>query len=320
MRVRFMKKTSLFLIFALNAVSVFAFENFTIKITPETGITNGNLYEYVFEDKCTNTDNQESFLDWQVKNLFFAGVNLESDIKKYFNISFDCRVYIPKLSGKMQDFDWLNFSNYPDDNPMELTNYSIHDNYLEKFYKFGISAGKNFLLDKIKLTPYLAWNYSFIQFSGKNGYGLYKWNKRNNSFEGLTVIDYNNEINSFLLGFKTIVTPSQHFEAGINFALSPALSFISAIDKHYENTTASGTLYLDVMNFSWDIKSSVFVRYSFNKYNSIGFKCDAELIPLTKGSDYSCYLPATSVSINQGVQGGTSRFLFSASIFYTLSL
>ena len=149
------------------AGGLFASENsfFSFNITPQIGLMNGIVREYVIDPECTNTGNKESQLDWDIKNIPVISADADFWIFKYFYANLNFRSGFPKASGVMQDYDWLNSitTGWLNDDPTELTNYSISDNQLDSYYSFGLKLGGSINLPlRIKILPFISFVYVFL--------------------------------------------------------------------------------------------------------------------------------------------------------------
>lgn len=315
---------TIFLSFALFSIDV----NSSINFSTELSLLNGNISEFVFDAKNSNTDHIESQLDWDIKNIPVIIIDENIDFLRYFNIEMKTLIGIPKRSGNMQDYDWLNsiYTSWKDDAPTELTNYSIHDNFLGKYISFFISAGGNIYLPaEIKLTPFITYQYEYISFASKDGYKTYKaenWVKK--SFSG-KVISYKQEMMALLLGLKLNINTIPHTYINLDFSLSPKMTFLNALDYHYLNQGSGGTLFWDKMANLWQINSNAVIQYKINNNHALGISGRIQYIPLGYGPTYSKYLDSDGNIISekwyaQSSKGGTKRFIWSLGLNYSFSL
>lgn len=315
----------------------FALDNnvFSFRITPRVELVNGVINEYVFDASCKNVDNKESQLDWDVRNIPVFGINADFNLLKYINIGIDTSVGTPKKSGNMQDYDWLNFIFWKNEPHTELTNYSIHDNFLLEYKTFSASAGPNIKLPAdITLTPKLSYYYEFISFDGKDGYCTYKsnnWEKED--FSG-KVISYKQETNALLFGLSVTVEtlPKAYFYADM---FIPIIYLLNAVDYHYNR----GLLFWDNCSQIFQLQTHTTAQYKFNKYHSVGLSTSLQYIPLSHGdtrsrlidsegnilSDEAAsklygrpYTNEWSDPIKNG--GGTGRLIWSIALNYSFSL
>ena len=320
-----MKKLILTLSLLFVTLSVFALDdNISIKFSQHFSIANGSLNEYVFDEACKNTDNKESQLDWDIKMIPLLSMSMDVDIIKYIHLGMNGYVGLPNRSGNMQDYDWLNSvtNGWKDQDPKELTNYSIHDNYLDKYIGFTFMGGGNIYLPlEIKLTPMIGYQYEFIAFGGINGYGTYKgrnWIKED--FSG-AVISYKQELNAFLMGLSADINSIPRTYIYADFICSPAMTFINALDYHYVRSL----VFWDKFTNIWQLSGSLKAQYTISKYISTGLNASIQYIPLSKGPTSSKYLKADGSPYpgnwtKTEVNGGTQRLLWTVGINYSFSL
>lgn len=306
----------------------------SLTISPFFSNANGQINEYVFNKECTNTDNKESQLDWDLKNIPIFGIDCQINLNKTFTAIFQISMGLPKKSGNMQDYDWLNFlggKHYPypsswlNDKSTEITNYSKHNNFLTQYINLFISAGRTFYLPKeIKTTPYLAYQYDFFSFDAKDGYGTYKIdNWAISEFSG-KVITYQQVITALLIGFNFQCDAINHLHFDADFNFSPALTLLNALDYHYNR------YYVFWDNFTnlWQLNSKIAVQFKLNPIHKLGLFGSIHYVPASYGitsqniinsdgtianKQWNTYSPKSSYS-------GTKRFIWSAGFNYSFSL
>lgn len=305
---------------------VWSLENFELSLSQSYEIMNGNIYEYVFADEIKNTNHLESLLNWDVNTISVFSFNVQADIFKYCHIDFNSKTACPGFSGKMQDYDWLNSDPYnpqwKNDDPCELTNYSCHENSLEKYYDISISLGYNFLFPKTNLiiTPFLSYDYWLITMKGNDGYRTYKrenWEKINMTG---AVISYTQEYNTFLLGIKARCEFNKTFNLDSSLMISPMMVYNVSADHHIKKST----YYLDLINNAFEIKATLNGNCRLNKYLAFGIKSSIQYIPLATGDDYNAYVNTDGKYVIDdfpvsGVQGGTSSILWTFGINWSIN-
>lgn len=327
------RRLLLSVIILLTSISgnLFAIDNkyekyFSFSITPQFDITSGVIKEYVFEPLCENTDNIESRLDWNLKTIALFGLQTDFTILRYISLGLNGGVAVPQRSDFMQDYDWLNSvtNKWKDDDPTELTNFSEHVNSLNKFMTFSLNLGGNIYLPaEIKLTPYIAYQYEYIRFTGTNGYSKYKSNNFEiKSFSG-NVISYEQEFISFLLGLGIKVDSIPHVSIKYTFDISPKLTTLNAIDYHYNRNTAFRDCFKNLLL----INSQLIAQYTFTKNHKAGFSGKIQYIPRSKGITYSRtidregnFIDNSEWSLINNSFGGTERFIWSIGLNYSFSL
>lgn len=318
-----------FLIFPICAQSKYGTQNeiINLSLTENAGVLNGNINEYVYLfGECLNDDGLLSRLDWDVKNIFFYEQKIQMDIAKYIYLGLDIFSAFAKKSGNMQDYDWLNSTTkaWKDDDPTEITNYSIHDNYLKGFNKFNLSLGLNFfLIPKTVLSAFLQYEYACINFSASDGFRTYKsenWDLIR--FEG-KVISYKQIFNAAFIGLSLRTKIIPHILINTDIAISPFLTIIDSYDYHW----IRNTVFRDNIINSFALKTSAGIQFNFAKHHNIGLNASLSYLPISIGEDSTKLLDADgNISSNskewavQSCFGGTSNFLWSIALSYTFTL
>ena len=315
-----MNKKASFTLFVLLITSFTFAQNKIISVDAKANISllNGSISEYVFDPDSHNTDDVLSRLDWDVKNVPIVSASVDLTLFKYAYFNLGAGFGFPSTpSGNIQDYDWLNYDT-------ELTNYSIHDNFLNSYRNIFVKIGYNFYLPlKITITPFVAYNYEYLGFDSFDGYWehnlLSTWVK--GEFSGI-VISYFQETNAFLVGIKLISPVLFNLKIDGEFLISPYTSNINALDKHHLRQTH----FMDLMLWSYQLQSSLNLSYSIQKHHKIFVQGFLQYIPVSKGNDYfrdtdenGNYTP-TYWTIDKSAQGGTSRFLWQISLGYCFSI
>ena len=328
-----MNKKASFTLFVLLITSFTFAQNKIISVDAKANISllNGSISEYVFAPASHNTDDVLSRLDWDVKNVPIVSASVDLTLFKYAYFNLGAGFGFPSTpSGNMQDYDWLNCIpiknggfGLPKQYGTELTNYSIHDNFLNSYRNIFVKIGYNFYLPlKITITPFVAYNYEYLGFDGFDGYRKYKkenWQKI--EFSG-NVISYFQETNAFLVGIKLISPVLFNLKIDGEFLISPYTSNINALDKHHIRKTH----FMDLMPWSYQLQSSLNLSYSIQKHHKIFVQGFLQYIPVSKGNDYFRYTDEngnytpTYWTIDKSCQGGTSRFLWQISLGYCFSI
>ena len=328
-----MNKKVFFTLFILLITSFTFAQNKIISVDAKANISllNGSISEYVFDPASHNTDDVLSRLDWDVKNVPIVSASIDLTLFKYAYFNLGAGFGFPSTpSGNMQDYDWLNCIpiknggfGLPKQYGTELTNYSIHDNFLNSYRNIFVKIGYNFYLPlKITITPFVAYNYEYLGFDGFDGYRKYKkenWQKI--EFSG-NVISYFQETNAFLVGIKLISPVLFNLKIDGEFLISPYTSNINALDKHHIRKTH----FMDLMPWSYQLQSSLNLSYSIQKHHKIFVQGFLQYIPVSKGNDHfretdeNGNYTHTDWTIFESSQSGTSRFLWQISLGYCFSI
>ena len=303
---------------------------FSFSITPQFEVANGVIKEYVFNDDCKNIDNKVSQLDWNIKTIALFGLEADFDILRYLSLGLEGRLGVPQRSDFIQDYDWQNSTTtvWKDQDPTELTNFSEHINNLDKYLDFKARLGANIYLPaKITISPYIAYQYEFIRFTGSGGYKTYKednWNKVD--FTG-KIISYEQEKASFLLGLGLYLKCIPKTSIKIDFDISPKTTTVNAIDYHYVKQYGSGIAYLDSCKHLFQIESEMTTNYCFTNNHSAGLSARIQYIPLSSGKTYTRnidndgnFLADEWTYSDNGYYGGTERLIWTIGLNYSFSL
>lgn len=299
----------------------------SVDVNANISFLNGSISEYVFDPSSHNTDDVFSRLDWDVKNVPIVSASVDLNLFKYAYFNIGGSFGFPSSpSGNMQDYDWLNCThfNLPSEYGTQLTNYSIHNNFLNSYRKFFVNLGYNFFLPfNITITPLISYNYEYLGFDGTDGYTEYKQNNWKKETLNGKVISYFQEINAFLLGIKVKSPVFFNLKIYGEFFISPYTSNINALDKHYLRKMA----FLDLMPWSYQLQSNLNLSYSIQKHHKVFVQGFIQYVPVTKGNDYyrefdenGKYSPINWTNAGSDVKGGTSRFLWQISLGYCFSI
>lgn len=306
-----------------------------IQVSLNAGLLNGKIHEYVLSSFCENTDHKESELAWDVKNIPILKFCSDFDILKYGYACFKASVAVPRWSGNMQDYDWLNSvtTAWKNDEATELTNYSIHDNHLEKCLSFTAAVGGNIPLPaNIKLTVFAAYQYDFINFTAYDGYTIYKSNnyEQKDIEPSGKVIAYMSESNAALLGLKARINSIPRTTITAGLSLSPKLTFLNAHDYHFRNgdKNSYGSAYWDKFEKIWQLQGELSAQYNFNRHHKAGIYGSIHYIPFSTGLTHSKNLTKSGIPANgawyqsspEDYAGGYGKFLWTVNLSYSFSL
>lgn len=312
-------------------ILLFANDSFNITFNSNYGLLNGHIYEYVFLDRCTNTDNLESKLDWEILNVPYVELAANATLFKYITLNFNSQICIPQSSGYMQDYDWMNFAYeaWQNDDPTEITNYSKSPNEVKEFYTINVLLGGNlYLNDNLTFTPFLGYNYQYLYFLATGGYKIYKSNGFiEQQISDGPVIAYKQEYNSFVIGFNANYRPVENLLLNFSYEISPKLSINNALDFHYRRSK----VFWDNIKYTLWMDSKVSAAYRFNRRHSIGTTLSCHYSPLATGKNYENSLDekgnikkdettgAYTKFFQTTSKGGSSALYFGASLDFTLS-
>ena len=327
-----MKNKTAFLasIIFLFSVPLFA-QDVQFSFEPEFGCIYGTIFENVWyassrysgNSIITTPTHRESQHDWQLQNAFYTGADVKLTLASHYDFDFNFKFALPGLAGIMEDYDWLNPIHWPSDPADELTNYSIHLNYLENFTKIRFCLGYKFILNQnlnFSLTPKLGFETQSFYFTGKSGYSLYKsngWEKQYFTY-GATVITYSQAFIAPVAGLSMQIDFARHFEADLSLMLTYIHEY-DAYDDHVEKHNTGRTCYFDDKLedvFIFDAAAKLF--WKINEHNKIGIKGTVNLAPPAYAYTYSSATSFEDLSDKPSLNdlGGTSRLLFTYALVY----
>lgn len=307
-----MKKiiTSFFLIYIFSNCFALQKKDFAIQLNPSFGVMFGRASEFVHLDYpiyqgIEDYNEKLSQLDYDFVFPCFS-LDLDSKLFKYLYLGGRFSFGIPMKVGIMQDYDWLNVSYFPNSEYKNaLTNYSIHDNYLNSFLDMSLFMGWYFDLPcDISLVPFIGISYDFISFTAKNGYGKYGIKKENyiaSIFESYSKLNFDGPViyyeqyssNRFAgkaptinFGFNYFITIKSKLCIDGTFLFLPFYR-ISSYDFHMLREGEGGTDFLSVVSKSFKFSTNVKITYSINKVFSLGLLGNFTIIPQMTGVTYS---------------------------------
>jgi len=254
-------------------------EKFSLCTDFNSSIQYGSLGEYVFDlDSSDNTFKKLSYLDWDLKPSTVLGLNFIGGYKNLYvspYISFG----IPGECGKMQDSDWLDLNSVKND-------YSISINTLNKNIFTGIQLEYRIPLSTLfYFAPAISFDYQYISFSAKDGYGWYgdsvhSTTGTNVSYDSeyakqydvgeLMGIDYMRSTFYLWTGFSSELTVSKKISFGCMFFFSPYTQIYS-LDKHFSDLQRNSyAAYNDIMEgYLSYFKFRMYLNYSFSSSCSL---------------------------------------------------
>ena len=291
------------------AVCIFMFFSLSLhaegfRISAGTGLFNGKINEYVFDETCKNTDNILSELNWHIDNLLLFDVNAAYYLFNDFFFSADFKIAVPKNTYSMTDSDWLD-----DLNPYERSKFSEHPCDIKNYFLISGSLGKKICInDFFNLEPFGLFSFDYIDFHSYDGYKIYKDEGNVKTPMYGNIIDYTQLTLSFFAGCNAVLykDKSQLFAS---LALSPFLTWCDCYDLHWKT---GPSYYNDEVYFSFRLKLELGFIYSFYKGNSICTFINYDFSPRQKGrtlnAAYNDKLDRYSQYWNiSSAEGGTSR-------------
>ena len=296
-----------------------------VSIAPEVGFFSGKIIENVWYADVSNSattttltpTTNMSRLDWQVQNSFYWGFDSDFTINDNITFLLSIKNAISDTCGVMEDYDWLNPITriWRNDPPDELTNYSIHTNYLNNYTHINFMFGKIFYFgakDNITLTPYFGLDIEHINFSGIGGWRTYKkdnWVKMDFG-EGEKVISYSQSYAAPVLLLNSDFNFGRFFETCLNLS-AVWIKKLDCIDLHH----AKNAYYNDRIENAWSLGAELKLFFKINSHNKIGLKGGINYMPDAYGFTYNS---KTDTSPDSSTLGGTSRLLWNYSFVYVI--
>ena len=274
-----MKKPLSCLILALFSFSAVALslKDFSLSVEPLFGMRWGQIDEYVYQKDSGGDYKKLSELNWQIKNMFEVGGNIEGGFRKIKGkIHFSA--LIPGDSGVMEDSDWVDLNSVK-------TTFSKSENSLVRAYDFSVLLKYEFQpVEFIKIAPLFEFEYKLISFEARNGYGWYgnevtphvSWDDDKAVYYKsgkLCGIDYRREIKQFFIGYYFEYRPIKRLKLFDSFAIAP-YAYTVSYDTHYSDRESTrGTDYADEVAFFFTrLKYTTGCYYAFTERLELGLQ------------------------------------------------
>ncbi len=264
-------KFTCILVFLFTASAFCKKSDFFLSIENFTGFRNGEAIEILLEEDG-NSYTKKSELVWIHDKTFYIGAKTAFGWK-WLDTDIYAAFFIPKASGKMFDSDWIGLDDVK-------TTFSVNEN--------SISAGSFFaggnigitlpLFTYFTLSPKFSFEYEYIVFEAKNGYGWYghpPYSKTGKSVPWyspdatylqsgkLYGIGYDRWTTFTWLGLYAFFTPVPQLEFGIGTLISPYI-YVDSVDHH--KNSGKGSYYYDRMRGAFHAgKLDLSIKLNVNK-------------------------------------------------------
>jgi outer membrane protease len=203
------------------------------------GSLTGEGEDIVYRD--TGSDDKLSQLLWEMKPLFYAGLDINYNWLKpenkwgiFANTIF--KFGFPGKTGVMEDRDWIALY-YPD----FLTHYSVHDNRTEDAVLVDANMGISFkIFGKYLLKTYVTYNFMHFSWAANGGSLLYpswdidgdgKIDGYHDYLRPIDVVTYKQDWHIVSPGIAFYGEFNRYFDIEVSIELSPLIWF-SAEDNH----------------------------------------------------------------------------------------
>ena len=287
----------LFLVFVAN--NAFTEE---IYISPKISLKNSLLKEYLY-----TKNHKTSQLDWKIDNSPSFGFEADFVFERLF-FGFDFSYGFYNFSGKMEDFDWLDY-----ENPQHYVRYSSHDLIVSENFNFSFDLGFRFPINTSKNLGKVFFQFDFWEskFVGANGFRYYEdWEEYGNAagtFSGV-VITYNPIITSFFLGIGSKCYFGNSFSLEAESLISFA-TFGTCIDNH----VLSNGKFVDYVRGSFFGKLDFSLAYDFSETYSLVLGGKVENLPPIYGKSFVNNMLSAAT-------GGFSSFFYEFYLSYRIRM
>lgn len=313
---------------------------FNLAIQIDSGFRYGSYGEYVFlkdtiksSDTNSKPDNTFSYLEWETKPEWYAGIQVETGWKDIF-LSANFNASIPADCGTIYDSDWLNiqYSGLTAEQQSWKTNYSESDNHLDYNYSVGAKAGYNFkIFRNFSLAPFAQFTFSKIKFTAWDGFSCYgnkiaysiaqyscnSENVTKGTFSG-RVLEYTREQTAVWIGADIKYQFGKYFAVSCGISCAPYVYTFNT-DYHPLRTDLGKPTYIDVCQDSFCAwKYSAGGSYQINSKLTAGLNCEYKTLSTISGKSYK-KTSGQSYQLLSTQEGGadSSTIDVSASIKYT---
>ena len=275
----------------LICTTVFAKPDFSLNITPHTGVTFTQVDEILYD---TN-GKQCSLLEWEQKPVFDAGVSLDFLINRFL-ITTDFEFSFLAGDSKMTDTDWNNGEKYSVTvHPLNAT--TNFDTSIK--FAYQIKSEKNKWLT---VQPELQLEYQYIDFDAGNGKGVRY--DRNIKVYGVDLTRH-----SFFVftGFKGIAEIGNRFNIAAEFLFAPyTYQYETDFHKGVKNPFTS----IEIQNgYFSKFKAGLTAGMKLDNKVSINLFTQILFGTKDKGDFYSNYY-TEKITKFQDQQSGTNIFAF----------
>lgn len=273
-----LRRFCFFVLFSV--IQTFCFANITenkicFTISPKAGFISGSYKEEFFA-KIDEENQMISLLHWQIQAAPTVDISSTITLNNTFVAGINCFYTIPFNSGKMEDYDWMNWYS---SQTGEQTHYSWHKNKLQNLYEISGFLGMNIpFTKKMNFQPSVIYTYKYYDFSAIDGFKQYnksisgyypEWTKdipKQNLYG--TIITYKGD--EYSLGFGT----KFDFKPANKINLSTDLIFLHSIkanslDSHLKRNNGEGLFLIYRNSGKNTVKANLAIDYFLNEHNSL---------------------------------------------------
>ncbi|HKL86267.1 MAG TPA: omptin family outer membrane protease [Treponemataceae bacterium] len=266
-------------------------------LSPFTEIVYGESFEYVY-----TSDKILSELVWDMKPLYFLGLEAGLEWKKGLSLNVEASFGLPMVTGLMEDSDWFNLFQ---DIDTGKTHFSRHAAKLEYATVLSCSAGWIFSTkDKntgvVTFTPSIGYKYFSWKWNAVDGYiqhnsaigGIYtEWEESQTKVHAYGVgISYQQQFYIPTIGVSSSFSPNNKIKTELGITFSP-LVYSYNIDHHFYPTSGHDyrestmwTEYHDILTDGIFFEPSIAVTWSVSNKVCLFFNARKTLISSLRGT------------------------------------
>lgn len=275
--------------------TVFANSNYTLSVTPHTGVTFTQVDEILYD----SNGKQCSLLEWEQNPVIDAGISFDL-LKNRFLISTDFELSFLAGDSKMTDTDWNNGEKYSVTvHPLNATKNI--DTSVKFAYQFN-SAQKKWLT----VQPELQLEYQYIDFDAGNGKGVR--NDRNIKVYGVNLTRH-----SFFVftGLKGIAEIGNRFNIAAEFLLAP---YTYQYEKDFHKGVKNPFTSIELQNgYFSKFKAGLTAGIKLNEKLALNIFSQVLFGTKDKGDFYSNYY-TEKITKFEDQQSGTNIFAFKCGV------
>lgn len=244
-------------------------------LSPFTEIVYGESFEYVYK-----SDKILSELIWDMKPLYFLGLEAGLEWKKGLSLNAEASFGLPMVTGHMEDSDWR-FLDFNID--AGKTDFSRHLAELEYATVLEVRGGWNFSSTNqgrgvVSFTPSIGYRYYSWKWKGQDGYvqqsypSYYEWEESQTKVPAYGVgISYEQKFYIPTIGVSSSFAPNNKLKMELGITFSP-LVYSYNIDRHFQPTigydyreSTIWTEYHDILTDGIFFEPSISVIWSVSK-------------------------------------------------------
>ena len=236
------------------------------------GLLNGESEEIVYAGSTTK--DLYSRLNWDIKPLFYAGMDLDFLWKRetgWFDLflGVNLKFCFPGYTGVTEDRDWIDIYENPTYPWLNL--FSEHECYAKSGVLLDITVGMTMdIVHDLKLKFFLTYSLMSYSWLAKNGSVLYPpgYSPGHSELTG-DGIEYKQVWNILTPGVSIYGSTNRYYDIEFFLKLSPFV-WCRAVDDHL----VKNTQYVDIMSMGFYIEPGFIVTYKPYSFLSFSVSFD----------------------------------------------